>query len=243
MLELRNLSIGYRQKSNRNTVIAQGLSATLHGGSVAVLVGSNGVGKSTLLRTIAGFLKPVSGQVLFDGKTDVHSITPSELSKSISVVLTERTDVEYLSVYDAVSFGRMPYTGMLGTLKEDDRQIVDLSLSLTGVSDLRNRTVDTLSDGQRSRVMIAKALAQQTPVILLDEPSAFLDYPGKEELMILLRSLAHNENKAILISSHDIDMVKRYADLFWVMLKTKAGTTLSVDTDPSKFNPDLLRNS
>lgn len=243
MLELRNLSIGYKQKGNRNTVIAQSLSATLHNGSVAVLVGSNGIGKSTLLRTVAGFLKPLSGQVLLDGRTDVHLLSPSELSKSISVVLTERTDVEYLSVYDAVSFGRMPYTGMLGTLKDDDRQIVDASLSLTGVYDLKNRTVDTLSDGQRSRVMIAKALAQQTPVILLDEPSAFLDYPGKEELMLLLRNLAHNENKAILISSHDIDMVKRYADLFWVMSKTKAGITLSVDTDPSDFNPDLLRNS
>lgn len=243
MLELRNLSIGYKQKGNRNTVIAQSLSATLHNGSVAVLVGSNGIGKSTLLRTVAGFLKPLSGQVLLDGRTDVHLLSPSELSKSISVVLTERTDVEYLSVFDAVSFGRMPYTGMLGTLKDDDRQIVDASLSLTGVYDLKNRTVDTLSDGQRSRVMIAKALAQQTPVILLDEPSAFLDYPGKEELMLLLRNLAHNENKAILISSHDIDMVKRYADLFWVMSKTKAGITLSVDTDPSDFNPDLLRNS
>ncbi len=243
MLELRNLSIGYKQKGNRNTVIAQSLSATLHNGSVAVLVGSNGIGKSTLLRTVAGFLKPLSGQVLLDGRTDVHLLSPSELSKSISVVLTERTDVEYLSVYDAVSFGRMPYTGMLGTLKDDDRQIVDASLSLTSVYDLKNRTVDTLSDGQRSRVMIAKALAQQTPVILLDEPSAFLDYPGKEELMLLLRNLAHNENKAILISSHDIDMVKRYADLFWVMSKTKAGITLSVDTDPSDFNPDLLRNS
>ncbi|MCQ2059265.1 MAG: ABC transporter ATP-binding protein [Bacteroidaceae bacterium] len=243
MLELRNLSIGYKQKGNRNTVIAQSLSATLHNGSVAVLVGSNGIGKSTLLRTVAGFLKPLSGQVLLDGRTDVHLLSPSELSKSISVVLTERTDVEYLSVYDAVSFGRMPYTGMLGTLKDDDRQIVEASLSLTGVYDLKNRTVDTLSDGQRSRVMIAKALAQQTPVILLDEPSAFLDYPGKEELMLLLRNLAHNENKAILISSHDIDMVKRYADLFWVMSKTKAGITLSVDTDPSDFNPDLLRNS
>lgn len=242
MLSLSDLSIGYQQKQNK-TVICSNLNATLNKGSVAVLVGANGIGKSTLLRTAAGFLKPISGHVLLNGNTDIHHITPSELSKSISVVLTERSDVEYLSVYDAVSFGRMPYTGMLGSMNSDDRQIVDSSLALTGVDNLKNRTLDTLSDGQRSRVMIAKALAQQTPVILLDEPSAFLDYPGKEELMLLLRNLAHNENKAILISSHDIDMVKRYADLFWVMLKTKAGTTLTVDTDPSDFDTDLLRNS
>lgn len=242
MLSLSDLSIGYQQKQNK-TVICSNLNATLNKGSVAVLVGANGIGKSTLLRTAAGFLKPISGHVLLNGNTDIHHITPSELSKSISVVLTERSDVEYLSVYDAVSFGRMPYTGMLGAMNSDDRQIVDSSLALTGVDNLKNRTLDTLSDGQRSRVMIAKALAQQTPVILLDEPSAFLDYPGKEELMLLLRNLAHNENKAILISSHDIDMVKRYADLFWVMLKTKAGTTLTVDTDPSDFDTDLLRNS
>lgn len=242
MLSLSDLSIGYQQKQNK-TVICSNLNATLNKGSVAVLVGANGIGKSTLLRTAAGFLKPISGHVLLNGNTDIHHITSSELSKSISVVLTERSDVEYLSVYDAVSFGRMPYTGMLGSMNSDDRQIVDSSLALTGVDNLKNRTLDTLSDGQRSRVMIAKALAQQTPVILLDEPSAFLDYPGKEELMLLLRNLAHNENKAILISSHDIDMVKRYADLFWVMLKTKAGTTLTVDTDPSDFDTDLLRNS
>lgn len=242
MLTLSNLSIGYQQKHSK-TVICSDLNATLNKGSVAVLVGANGIGKSTLLRTTAGFLKPISGQVLLDGVTDIHALSSSELSKSISVVLTERTDVEYLSVYDAVSFGRMPYTGMLGALNGEDQLIIEKSLALTGVEHLKNRTLDTLSDGQRSRVMIAKALAQQTPVILLDEPSAFLDYPGKEELMLLLRSLAHNENKAILISSHDIDMVKRYADLFWVMLKTKAGITLSVDTDPSGFDANMLRNS
>lgn len=228
MIQLDNLTIGY-QSRRRNVVVAENLCACTEDGTLVCLVGVNGVGKSTLLRTIGGFQSPLGGSVLAGSgnlKASVESMTQAERSRMIGVVLTERTDLARLSVYDIVSFGRTPYTNLLGDLSEEDRTAVDDAIRLTGIESLKNRDVGTLSDGERQKVMIAKALAQQTPVIILDEPSAFLDYPSKMELMRLLQRLAHEERKTILLSSHDLDIVSRTADCFWVMERQEGNTVI-----------------
>ena len=219
MIELDNLSIGYTSGHHRK-VVAEHLCANTDDGTLVCLVGVNGVGKSTLLRTVGGFQKPIAGRVLAGAAECVQSVeamTQRERSRLIGVVLTERSDLSRLSVFDIVGFGRMPFTGLLGTLTDSDNIAVREAISLVGIDDLSERDIDTLSDGERQKVMIAKALAQQTPVIILDEPSAFLDYPSKEELMRLLLRLARDEGKTILLSSHDLDIVRRFADSFWIM--------------------------
>lgn len=228
MIQLDNLTIGY-QSRRRIVVVAENLCACTEDGTLVCLVGVNGVGKSTLLRTIGGFQSPLGGSVLAGSgnlKASVESMTQAERSRMIGVVLTECTDLARLSVYDIVSFGRTPYTNLLGNLSEEDRTAVDDAIRLTGIESLKNRDAGTLSDGERQKVMIAKALAQQTPVIILDEPSAFLDYPSKMELMRLLQRLAHEERKTILLSSHDLDIVSRTADCFWVMERQEGNTVI-----------------
>lgn len=219
MIRLDGLSIGYRS-GRRLKVIASDMNARASDGTLTCLVGVNGIGKSTLIRTVAGFLKPLQGNVLVgcgNGVLPVERMTRPELSKMISVVLTGRSDMNGLSVFDVVSFGRSPYTGLLGTLSDEDKSVIQRSMSLVGVESLAARDVSSLSDGELQKVMIAKALAQQTPIIVLDEPSAFLDYPSKEELMRLLSGLAREEGKTILLSSHDLDIVRRTSDSFWIM--------------------------
>ncbi|MBO5932500.1 MAG: ABC transporter ATP-binding protein [Bacteroidaceae bacterium] len=225
MIEIENLSIGYK-KGNRNhsAPLATGLNAALRAGELTCLVGVNGVGKSTLLKTISGFVKPLEGEIrindIENGKwLSIANLTEVEKSRLLSVVLTERGEVSHLSAYDVVSFGRIPYSGLWGTLSDTDKSIIDNSFTKVGIDHLKSRYFDELSDGERQKVMVAKALAQETPMIILDEPSAFLDYPSKEELMDLLRYLAHSYNKAILLSSHDLDIIRRYADRYWIMEK------------------------
>lgn len=225
MIRLENLSIGYRKRKLSNLgPLATGLNAELSAGVLTCLVGVNGVGKSTLLKTISGFVKPLAGDVWVKDPVNgrehsVANLSDSERSRLLSVVLTERGEASHLSAFDVVSFGRIPYAGLWGKLSEEDKRLIDNAFNKVGISHLKERSFDELSDGERQKVMVAKALAQQTPVIILDEPSAFLDYPSKEELMDLLRNLAHNENKAILLSSHDLDIIKRYTDNYWIMEK------------------------
>lgn len=219
MIRLDGLSIGYRS-GRRLKVIASDMNALASDGTLTCLVGVNGIGKSTLIRTVAGFQKPLQGDVsvgIGNETLSVGRMTQLEMSKMISVVLTGRSDMTNLSAFDVVSFGRSPYTGLLGTLSDDDKSVIQRAMSLVGIEPLAMRDVGSLSDGELQKVMIAKALAQQTPIIVLDEPSAFLDYPSKEELMLLLAELAHNEGKTILLSSHDLDIVSRTADSFWIM--------------------------
>lgn len=219
MIRLDNLSIGYLS-GKRSTPVAENLCAETADGSLVCLVGVNGIGKSTLLRTIGGFQKPLAGSVTVGSGTKtatVAAMTQTERSRMIGVVLTERPELARLTVYDIVGFGRAPFTGLLGTLSADDEAAVLQAMRLVGIENLAERYASALSDGECQKVMIAKALAQQTPVILLDEPSAFLDYPSKEELMRLLLRLAHDEGKTILVSSHDLDIVRRFSDSFWIM--------------------------
>ncbi len=203
---LQSLSIGYSHK-----VIAADINAQIKGGELTCLIGRNGTGKSTLMRTLAGFLKPLGGSALLDGR-DVGRLSPAERSHLISVVLTDRVDIDGMRVKDLVSVGRQPYTGFFGKMSSDDEEVVNKAIADVGMTDFAGRQVNSLSDGERQKVMIAKALAQQTPVILLDEPTAFLDYPSKKEMFQMLSQLCHEQGKAVLVSTHDLDIALPIAD-------------------------------
>ena len=215
MVELKQLTTGYTT-SGKDKVISKQLDAALSAGELTCLIGPNGAGKSTLLRTIAGFQPAISGEVILDGKS-ISTYTHTELSRLIGIVLTDNTQIRNLSVFDVVAMGRMPYTGFWGRLTKADRKIVSECLEMVGVSHLASQMIDTLSDGERQKTMIAKSIAQQTPVILLDEPTAFLYYPNKVGIMMMLRSLAHDMGKTILLSIHDIDLALQTADNIWMM--------------------------
>lgn len=212
---LQELSIGYQTKGHER-IVASGLNATLRQGELTCLLGSNGIGKSTLLRTLSAFQPKLGGRILMRGR-DITEYTDRELSHEIGIVLTEKPDVRNLTVTEMVAMGRSPYTGFWGTLNDNDRQIVDSVIAQVGIDQLKDRMVHTLSDGERQKVMIAKVLAQQTPVIYLDEPTAFLDFPSKVESMQLLRRLAVEEQKTILLSTHDVELSLQVADCIWLM--------------------------
>jgi iron complex transport system ATP-binding protein len=247
-IQLRDLSIGYQTKHSVKTVAA-GINGAIRSGELTCLLGANGVGKSTLLRTLAAFQPAISGEILFTvyslqftdeytegskglaskstvnckpstvNNRDISSLTDKELSKLVGVVLTEKPDVRNMSVRELVSLGRSPYTGFWGTYTDEDLRIVDEAIEMVGITDLTRRPVHTLSDGERQKVMIAKALAQQTPVIFLDEPTAFLDYPSKVEVLQLLRRISRETEKTIFLSTHDVELALQLADTIWLMSK------------------------
>ena len=218
MIELKDLTIGYAQKNNTK-VVASGINATLHSGRLTCLIGANGIGKSTLLRTLSAFQPPLSGEIFIDNESPIplSTLTDKQLSRLIGVVLTEKPDVQNMTVFELVGLGRSPYTGFWGRLNEDDKEVVKESLRLVGIESLQDRLIQTLSDGERQKTMIAKALAQQTPVIYLDEPTAFLDYPSKVEMLTLLRHLARETGKTIFLSTHDMELALQIADELWLM--------------------------
>ncbi len=216
---LKNLSIGYVTKGQRR-VVAKEMNASLRSGEMTCLLGRNGVGKSTLLRTLSAFQPAIEGDINIAVGTHYSSLatlTDQQRSRLIGIVLTEKPDVRNMTTEEMVGMGRSPYTGFWGTLKDEDRQIVDHTIQLTGIEALRGRMIQTLSDGERQKVMIAKALAQQTPVIFLDEPTAFLDFPSKVEMMQLLNRLAREEQKTIFFSTHDVELAIGLADRIWLM--------------------------
>lgn len=212
-----NLITGYKTSKGENRVTT-GLNETLFSGELTCLLGPNGAGKSTLLRTLAGFQKPIAGYVEIDGRA-LSEISGREIARLVSVVLTEKPILDNMDVESLVSMGRAPYTGFWGRLSSADREAVDRAIHLVGVEGLRHRDMQSLSDGERQKVMIAKAFAQEAPVIFLDEPTAFLDYPSKVEIMLLLSSLARQLDKTIFMSTHDLDMALQIADRIWLMDK------------------------
>ena len=213
--ELRDLSTGYRTK-NGYRIVSQPITAPLQAGELTCLLGPNGAGKSTLLRTLAAFQPHMGGEMILDGQP-LQEYTAQQLAMRIGVVLTERPDIKGMNVREMVAMGRSPYTGFWGGLKADDEAAVDEAITQVGIHDLERRQVDTLSDGERQKVMIAKALAQQTPIIFLDEPTAFLDYPSKVEMLLLLRRLAREMQKTVFLSTHDIELALQTADRLWLM--------------------------
>ena len=214
-IRLSNLCIGYRSK-NGTRVVAAGINATIRSGELTCLLGANGVGKSTLLRTLSAFQPKLDGEIMMRSQ-EISSFTDKELSRMIGVVLTEKPDIRNMTVRELVALGRSPYTGFWGTLHDDDWQVVDEAISIIRIEALKDRMIQTLSDGERQKVMIAKALAQQTPVIYLDEPTAFLDFPSKVEMMQLLRRLAREQQKTIFLSTHDFELALQVADTLWLM--------------------------
>ncbi|MBV7330440.1 ATP-binding cassette domain-containing protein [Chloroflexi bacterium TSY] len=216
ILATSNLSIGYRQPRQPVNIVSSQLNLALQRGEMVCLLGPNGAGKSTLMRTLAGMQPPLDGSVKLEGD-DVHRLSPSELARSLSIVLTERIDAGNLTAYELVSLGRYPYTDWMGRLRASDHNIVRWAIQVTTAESLSDRPVNQLSDGERQKVMIARALAQEPTIMLLDEPTAYLDLPRRVEIINMLRNLARQGNCAILLSTHDLDLALRNADRIWLL--------------------------
>ena len=241
VVELRNLTTGYTNK-HKVRVVAENLNAEILSGELTCLLGANGSGKSTLLKTLSAFLPAISGDVMIKGRK-LEDYSSKRLARQIGVVLTERCSIRNISVGELVGMGRSPYTGFWGRLSKKDMEIVDEALDFVKITALKNRMVHTLSDGERQKVMIAKALAQQTPIIFLDEPTAFLDYPSKVEIMQLLYNLSKETNRTVFLSTHDLELALQIADKVWLMKKNEGvsiGTPedLSMNGSLKNFFPD-----
>ena len=227
-IRIESLSIGYTGKHGVKTV-AENITDTICSGELTCLLGENGAGKSTLLRTLSGFLPPLSGGISILGKP-LKSYRERNLATVIGVVLTEKNNLQNMTVAELVGMGRSPYTGFWGRLSAGDKAKVSEALALVGIEALSDRMVQTLSDGERQKVMIAKALAQETPIIFLDEPTAFLDYPSKVEILHLLHRLSREMRKTIFLSTHDLELALQIADQLWLMAKGR-GVTVGTPED------------
>jgi iron complex transport system ATP-binding protein len=216
IIETCDLSIGYFKSGKHKTVLNKNINIQLFTGELTALLGPNGAGKSTLLKTLCGFHPPVEGSIRIQGKT-LKNMTNRELSRNIGVVLTEKTNAGGITVRELVSLGRQPYTGFFGRLDKEDEKIIDESIEAAGIMHKVNSYIAELSDGERQKVMIAKVLAQQCPLIILDEPTAFLDVTSKIETMALLKKLATDQAKAILLTTHDVEIVLQISDTLWLM--------------------------
>ena len=206
MIRLDNISLSYGSHT-----ILRDVSLHLNKGEICALVGRNGAGKSTLLRALTS-----NSKTLLEG-TPIGKFSPEKMAQKVAIVTTERIRIENLSVEDLVAMGRAPYTNWVGHLQDIDREIVSKAIDAVGMSDFAKRDTSSLSDGELQRVMIARAIAQQTPIILLDEPTAFLDIPTRFEVCRLLADLAHKEGKCILFSTHDVDSALPVCDSFVII--------------------------
>ncbi len=215
ILEIKNLNIGYK-RGQQTKVVCNNLSGVINSGELVCLLGENGIGKSTLIRTLCHFQTILSGKVYIVDK-DLDTLNERDLSKLVSVVLTDRITVPNATVREMVGLGRSPFTGMFGKLNSDDRKLVDDAIIQCGISHKSEQLITNLSDGERQKVFIAKALAQDTPIIILDEPTAFLDLSARVEILQLLRQIATSSQKSILLSTHDLDLALQMADKLWLL--------------------------
>ena len=215
ILKTEDLSIGYASKKEQ-TVVASKINIELHQGELIGLVGANGIGKSTLLRTLTKVQKLLSGIISINEK-NIKKFSPNELAKALSLVLTEQVASKNLSVYELVALGRQPYTNWVGKLSNNDLKIVNKALQQTNIEELKHKKCFELSDGQLQKVMIARALAQDTDLIILDEPTTHLDMYHKAYVLKLLKKLVKHTNKTILFSSHEIDLAIQLCDKLIVM--------------------------
>lgn len=206
MIRFENLTLGYGSRT-----LIDSLSGHIPSGGLTALVGRNGTGKSTLLRAIAALGPKQRGEIILCGKR-IEELSPTEMAKTVALVTTDKVRITNLRCRDVVALGRAPYTNWIGRIQPQDEAIVGEALASVGMSDYADRTMDSMSDGECQRIMIARALAQQTSIILLDEPTAFLDMPNRYELCTLLRRLAHEERKCILFSTHELDIALELCD-------------------------------
>lgn len=211
VLHTENLGIGYKGKP-----LLPDINVSLNEGDIVALAGPNGAGKTTLFKTLCGSLKPIAGRITIFGK-DLNQYSATERASLFSLVLTEKPDDLFLKVYDIVAAGRYPQLGLMARLSESDESIIEESLQTVGIKHLIDRNFISLSDGEKQKVMIAKAIVQDTPLIFMDEPAAFLDYPSKIELINLMVKLSREYKKTILFSSHDLDLLLRYCDKMWIV--------------------------
>lgn len=233
IVDVKNVSIGY-QTRKKQTLIAADINVQLHRGTLVCLLGKNGIGKSTLLRSITN-VQPVLAGDIFIKNTSILDYSPAEFSKTISLVLTERLPESNLTVYEIVALGRQPYTNWLGTVTESDKNFIERALRETNTKHLADQKIGELSDGQLQKVMIARAIAQDTELIVLDEPTAHLDIHHKIETFSLLKKLARDFGKTILISTHEIQIALQLADELWLMKEDsfEAGSTEKLIEDGS----------
>ena len=215
VLKTKDLHIGYKDKA-----ILPPINVSLDEGNLIALIGPNGAGKSTLFKTLTAHIKPISGSIELMGK-ELSDYSSKEKAMLIGLVLTERPDDMFLKVYDVVASGRCPYTNFFGKIEKENENIIQESLDIVGINNLKDRYFNTLSDGEKQKVMIAKTLAQNTPIIFMDEPTAFIDYPSKIELFSLMKMLSKERNKTIIFSSHDLELLLRYTDDIWMISKGK----------------------
>ncbi|MCG8581167.1 MAG: ABC transporter ATP-binding protein [Bacteroidales bacterium] len=216
LLQSEDLAVGYNRNTAKQIVLHNNINVQLQQGEFACLLGPNGAGKSTLIKTLSGFIPKINGVVKVSGK-ELHAYKRNQLAKVVSVVLTERLQVPNMTVFDLVALGRTPYTDFFGTISRQDRQMVMQAINDVGLYGFANRQLVCMSDGERQKAMIAKALVQDTPLIILDEPTAFLDLPSKIEIVQLLKKLAKTKNKGILLSTHDLDLALQLADKIWLI--------------------------
>lgn len=215
ILSLRSVVIGFMSGSRKKTLLPP-LNANAGRGELIAVIGRNGIGKSTMIRTLASVQKPLGGDVLYFGeKSGFYSGT--ELAKIAGYISTEMLKVSNMNVYDLVSLGRLPYTNWLGSLTGEDRNIINHAIKRTGISHLTKRYIGELSDGERQKAMISRLLAQNTDIMLMDEPTAFLDVRSKFEILHLMYTLTRAEKKTIIFSTHDLEMATRHADKIWLM--------------------------
>ena len=224
VLTTHSLSIGYPKQKP----LVSNINLTLRSGALTIITGENGTGKSTLLKTITKIIKPLDGKIFVNG-TDLSQISAAQMAEKAAVVLTDRLSSENFTAEEVISFGRSPYTGFFGHLTKNDYSIIKGVAAELKIESLLPKQFYELSDGQKQKVLIAKALAQQTEIIILDEPTAFLDFKAKDEIFALLKKIAAEKNIAVLVSTHDIFQAQKYADEFWIMENEEVKVTQTFD--------------
>jgi len=244
ILQVNDLSIGYRNKKNI-TCVSDKINLSLPKGSMVCILGKNGIGKSTLLRTLSKVQPKLSGEIII-GKQKIEAISNAELAKKMSLVLTERIPENNLTVFELIALGRQPYTNWVGSLTDDDHIHIQQAIQKTNIEEIIHKKHFELSDGQLQKVMIARALSQNTEIIALDEPTAHLDIHNKIEILTLLKKLSNELHKTVLISTHEIHLALQLADELWLMKENgiTAGKTEDLIADESVaqlFTSDLVK--
>lgn len=213
---LKNLAIGYQNNNKHPKVILKDINLKASAGEMIALVGGNGIGKSTLLKTLIKFQPYISGSIHINQK-EITELKPKEIAQIMSIVSTDKIQVNNMTIFDLVAYGRFPYTGWMGNLTQQDKILINKSIEKVGINHLSHRFITEISDGEKQRALIARALAQDTPIILLDEPTAFLDVSNKYEIFHLLQTLAKEKNKTIIMSTHDLNIALSEVDKLWII--------------------------